>query len=51
MRLAFVHGINNEGETPESIERTWWDALVRRVLGHPSALRPDERAGLKILAE
>lgn len=29
----------------------WWDALVRRVLGHPSALRPDERAGLKILAE
>jgi len=29
----------------------WWDALVFRVLGHHSALRPDERTSLKILAE
>jgi hypothetical protein len=29
MRLAFVHGINNEHETPASIEQTWWDALAR----------------------
>jgi len=32
-------------------EVDWWDALVRRVLGRPSALRPDQRAGLQILAE
>jgi hypothetical protein len=29
----------------------WWDAFVRRVLGKPSALRPEQRAGLKIIAE
>jgi hypothetical protein len=29
----------------------WWDDLVRRVLGHPSALAPDQRGDLKILAE
>jgi hypothetical protein len=29
----------------------WWDGFVRRVLGRPSALRPEERAGLRILAE
>ncbi len=29
----------------------WWDALVRRVLGRPSALRPEERAELRIITE
>lgn len=29
----------------------WWDAFVGLVLGKPSALRPEERADLKILAE
>jgi hypothetical protein len=29
----------------------WWDDLVRRVLGHPSALAPEARGDLKILAE
>jgi len=29
----------------------WWDPFVRQVLGKPSALRPAERGGLKILAE
>lgn len=29
----------------------WWDGFVRAVLGRPSALRPEERADLKILAE
>ncbi len=29
----------------------WWDAFVRRVLGKPSALQPEQRANLKILAE
>jgi hypothetical protein len=29
----------------------WWDAFVRRVLGKPSALKPEDRADLKILAE
>jgi len=29
----------------------WWDAFVRSVLGKPSALKPEERADLKILAE
>jgi hypothetical protein len=27
MRIAFVHGINNENNTPQSIEQTWWTAL------------------------
>ena len=29
----------------------WWDGLVRRVLGRPSALRPEQRGDLRILAE
>ncbi len=29
----------------------WWDDLVRRVLGKPSAVRPEERGELKIIAE
>jgi hypothetical protein len=29
----------------------WWDAFVRRVLGKPSALKPQERADFKIIAE
>ena len=29
----------------------WWDDFVRRVLGKPSAVPPEKRAGLKILAE
>jgi hypothetical protein len=29
----------------------WWDGFVRRVLGKPSALRPEERGALRILAE
>jgi len=32
-------------------EEDWWDSLVRRVLGRPSALRPEERGDLRILAE
>ncbi|MGH7560787.1 MAG: hypothetical protein ACRENB_07190 [Gemmatimonadales bacterium] len=29
----------------------WWDGFVREVLGKPSALKPDERGELRILAE
>lgn len=29
----------------------WWDGFVRRVLGKPSAVPPEKRIGLKILAE
>jgi hypothetical protein len=29
MRLAFVHGINNEDITPEDIENVWWEAILR----------------------
>lgn len=29
MRLAFIHGINNERQTPVSIESVWWEALER----------------------
>lgn len=43
MRLAFVHGVNNENNTPQSIEDAWWDALVRGWLaaGLPPKPRPD----------
>lgn len=27
MRFAFVHGINNQNNTPQSIERDWWRAI------------------------
>jgi len=33
------------------IPEDWWDGFVRRVLGKPSALRPEERGALKIIAE
>ncbi len=32
-------------------ERDWWNGFVRQVLGKPSALRPEERGELKIIAE
>jgi hypothetical protein len=32
-------------------QHDWWDGFVRRVLGKPSALRPDERGALRIIAE
>jgi hypothetical protein len=35
------------GEPPAD----WWDGFVRRVLGKPSALKPQERADFKIIAE
>ena len=36
-----------EGRPPEE----WWDGFVREVLGKPSALQPEERADLRIVAE
>lgn len=32
-------------------QRDWWDGFVQRVLGRPSALRPEERSDLRIIAE
>jgi hypothetical protein len=32
-------------------QHDWWDEFVRRVLGRPSALAPEERGELKILTE
>lgn len=32
-------------------QQEWWDGFVRRVLGKPSALKPEERAELRIIAE
>ena len=29
----------------------WWSGFVQRVLGHPAALRPEERGTLSIIAE
>jgi hypothetical protein len=29
----------------------WWDDFVRRMLGRPSALTPEERGELRIIAE
>jgi hypothetical protein len=47
MRLAFVHGINNELETPASIEKTWWEALERgwQAAGLAAKPRPDISVG------
>jgi hypothetical protein len=32
-------------------QHDWWDGFVRRVLGKPSALKPEERGALRIIAE
>ena len=32
-------------------QHDWWNDFVQRVLGHPSALPPEERAELRIIAE
>jgi hypothetical protein len=47
MRLAFIHGINNELETPASIEQTWWEALERGwdAAGLARKPRPDISVG------
>ncbi len=36
---------------PAEPPHEWWDGFVRSVLGHPSALRPEQRAELRIIAE
>jgi hypothetical protein len=46
MRLAFVHGINNEGETPASIEGAWWDALERGW--YAAGLASKQRPGITV---
>lgn len=42
MRLAFVHGINNEDNTKEEIENLWWEALNNAWdgMGLPSKPKP-----------
>ncbi|TKB71200.1 MAG: hypothetical protein E8D46_17690 [Nitrospira sp.] len=47
MRLAFVHGINNENNTPESIANVWWDALVAgwKAAGLMPKPKPDISVG------
>ncbi len=40
MRLVFVHGINNEENTAESIEKEWWEALTRSWVKMELELKP-----------
>lgn len=55
MRLAFVHGINNEGNTAESIAEYWWSAIVDgwKSIGLTPRRRPEIDVGYygKILAD
>lgn len=55
MRLAFVHGINNEMNTPETIEADWWQAITDgwNDLGLPAKPKPMINVGYygKILAD
>jgi len=43
MRLAFVHGINNEDETEDTIRQKWWNALEQgwHAAGLPPKPQPD----------
>ena len=54
MRLAFVHGINNENNTSESIEKDWWNAIVKgwTIAGLQPKHRPEIVVGYygKLLA-
>lgn len=42
MHIAFVHGINNENNTPQSIEDAWWEALIEgwRAAGLEAKRKP-----------
>jgi hypothetical protein len=42
MRLALIHGINNERNTPKAIEDSWWKALADswKDLGFPVRHKP-----------
>ncbi|MHB8270457.1 hypothetical protein [Bradyrhizobium sp.] len=55
MRLAFIHGINNEAVTPESIAETWWQSLVDgwTAIGLRPRQRPHIAVGYygKVLAD
>ncbi|WP_299934270.1 hypothetical protein [uncultured Pelagimonas sp.] len=55
MRLAFVHGINNEMNTPEILEADWWQAITDgwADLGLPPKPKPKIDVGYygKILAD
>ena len=35
----------------QSAGEDWWNGFVQRVLGRPSALKPEERGNLTIIAE
>ncbi|MDP5220407.1 hypothetical protein Q5Y75_24785 [Ruegeria sp. 2205SS24-7] len=54
MRLIFIHGINNEDNSSESIATDWWTALVEgwQAVGLPIPGRPEIDVGYyaKILA-
>lgn len=55
MRLAFVHGINNQNETSQSIADEWWEAISAGWidLDLPAKLRPQIDVGYygKVLAD
>lgn len=55
MRLAFVHGINNEKNTPDSIREAWWTAIEEgwHDLGLTPKTRPEIDVGYygKVLAD
>lgn len=47
MRLAFVHGINNESRSPDDIREMWWGAIVQgwEDIGLTPKARPDIDVG------
>lgn len=55
MRLAFIHGINNEDQTAEKIEHLWWNAISAGWvdLGLPALPKPIIEVGYygKMLAD
>lgn len=55
MRLAFVHGVNNEKHSAQSIEADWWEAITKGWddLGLPQKTKPQIEVGYyaKVLAD
>lgn len=51
MRLAFVHGINNEENSPASIERDWWAAIERGWQAAGLAAKPKPRIAAAFYAD
>lgn len=51
MRLVFVHGINNQDNTPKRIEEDWWEALTTAWQAMGLAAKPKPQIDVAFYAD